>query len=319
MTALLSVVDLVKHYRAPSGRDVLALDGVSFDLAPGEVLGIAGESGCGKSTLGRTVMRLERPTSGRILYQGTDLAGIGGAALRQARANIQMVFQDPFGSLNPRHRVATIVGEPLVVHGRPDRKARVAELLDLVGLPQSAAQRLPHEFSGGQRQRIAIARALAVEPKIIIADEPVSSLDASIQSQIINLFADLSRRLGLSLVFISHDLSVLRHISDRIAVMYFGRFVEIAPTADIFAAPKHPYTAALISAIPRVPGRALEGEAPRERIRLTGDIPNLSQRPAGCPFHPRCYVARDNCRVDDPQLLPKTAAGDAWLCACHYA
>ncbi|WP_349360701.1 oligopeptide/dipeptide ABC transporter ATP-binding protein [Stappia sp.] len=318
MSPLLSVVDLVKHYPAGGAGKVLALDGISFDLAEGEVLGVVGESGCGKSTLGRTVMRLARPTSGRILYRGTDLAGLKGRALKAARADIQMVFQDPFGSLNPRHSVATIVGEPLVVHGRPDREKRVRELLDLVGLPQAAASRLPHEFSGGQRQRIAIARALALSPKIIVADEAVSALDVSIQSQIINLFADLRRELGLSMIFISHDLSVVRHVSDRIAVMYFGKFVETAPAEDLFRAPLHPYTRALMSAIPRLPGSASEGGS-RQRIVLKGDVPNLALRPEGCLFHPRCYVMREICRHEAPALLPPDAEpATTRLCACHF-
>jgi oligopeptide/dipeptide ABC transporter ATP-binding protein len=321
MTPLLSVVDLVKHYPAGAAGKVLALDGISFDLAEGEVLGVVGESGCGKSTLGRTIMRLARPTSGEIRFRGTDLAGLKGKALKAARAEIQMVFQDPFGSLNPRHSVATIVGEPLVVHGRPNRAARVRELLDLVGLPQTAAARLPHEFSGGQRQRIAIARALALSPRILVADEAVSALDVSIQSQIINLFAELRRELGLSMIFISHDLSVVRHVSDRIAVMYFGKFVETAPAGDLFRAPLHPYTRALMSAIPRLPGSEPAAEGSARRIVLKGDVPNLAVRPEGCLFHPRCYAVRERCRDDAPDLLPAPgeAGGEDRLCACHYA
>jgi oligopeptide/dipeptide ABC transporter ATP-binding protein len=299
---------------------VLALDGISFDLAEGEVLGVVGESGCGKSTLGRTIMRLARPTSGEIRFRGTDLAGLKGKALKAARAEIQMVFQDPFGSLNPRHSVATIVGEPLVVHGRPDRAARVRKLLDLVGLPQTAAARLPHEFSGGQRQRIAIARALALSPRILVADEAVSALDVSIQSQIINLFAELRRELGLSMIFISHDLSVVRHVSDRIAVMYFGKFVETAPAEDLFRAPLHPYTRALMSAIPKLPGSEPAAGGSARRIVLKGDVPNLAFRPEGCLFHPRCYVMRDRCRHEEPRLAPvPDADGNGRLCACHFA
>ncbi|MBC01635.1 MAG: peptide ABC transporter ATP-binding protein [Rhodobacteraceae bacterium] len=325
MTPLLSVVDLVKHYPAGAAGKVLALDGISFDLAEGEVLGVVGESGCGKSTLGRTIMRLARPTSGEIRFRGTDLAGLKGKALKAARAEIQMVFQDPFGSLNPRHSVATIVGEPLVVHGRPDRAARVRELLDLVGLPQTAASRLPHEFSGGQRQRIAIARALALSPRILVADEAVSALDVSIQSQIINLFAELRRELGLSMIFISHDLSVVRHVSDRIAVMYFGKFVETAPAEDLFRAPMHPYTRALMSAIPKLPGSAAAAPGSARRIVLTGDVPNLAFRPEGCLFHPRCYAVREKCRHEEPPLAPASGAGgtgaqgNGRLCACHFA
>ncbi|WP_349363785.1 MAG: oligopeptide/dipeptide ABC transporter ATP-binding protein [Roseitalea porphyridii] len=320
MSALLSVRDLVKHYPAGGGGKVLALDGISFDLDEGEILGIVGESGCGKSTLGRTIMRLDDPTSGQIVYGGRDIATIGRRELKQARRDIQMVFQDPFGSLNPRHTVGTIVGEPLVVHGIANRRARIAELLDLVGLPQSAADRLPHQFSGGQRQRIAIARALAINPRIIVADEAVSALDVSIQSQIINLLADLRRELGLSIIFISHDLSVVRHVSDRIGVMYFGRLVEYGPAQAIFDAPRHPYTRALLSAVPRIPGRELAQAAVAERIVLTGDVPNIAHRPQGCLFHPRCYWKQPRCETEAPALRRlEDDRFDARTCACHFA
>jgi ABC-type glutathione transport system ATPase component len=249
---LLEVIDLHKSYINPRGQRIDAVRGVSLAVHAGEVLGIVGESGCGKTTLGRTIMRLMPPTSGRILLDGEDFAAKSGAALKAARRNIQMVFQDPFGSLNPRHRIGTIIGEPLVVHGVGDVPARVAELLELVGLPPSAGARYPHEFSGGQRQRIAIARALALKPRLIIADEPVSALDVSIQSQIINLVADLKAQLGLAMIFISHDLSVIRHVSDRIAVMHQGRFVETGKTEDVFAAPQHAYTRTLLAAIPKL-------------------------------------------------------------------
>lgn len=317
MTPMLSVVDLVKHYPTPGGKSVLVLDGVSFSLARGEIFGIVGESGCGKSTLARTLMRLATASSGRILYEGEDVMAARGRALKRLRGEIQMVFQDPFGSLNPRHTIERIIGEPLVVHNRPGRAARVRELLDLIGLPQSAASRLPHQFSGGQRQRIAIARALALSPKIIIADEAVSALDVSIQSQIINLLAQLRRDLGLAIIFISHDLSVVRHLSDRIGVMYFGRFVEQASAADLFAAPRHPYTRALISAVPKLPGAA--GGPCGKRIVLSGDVPNLAHRPGGCLFHPRCYIARDRCQKDVPPLAATRPDKPDWLSACHYA
>jgi len=319
MNALLSVRNLVKHYPLPNGGKVLALDDISFDLAAGEILGIVGESGCGKSTLGRTIMRLDDPTAGEIRYGGKDLAQLKKRDLKQARAEIQMVFQDPFGSLNPRHSVGTIIGEPLAVHGIGNRSARVSELLDLVGLPQTAAKRLPHQFSGGQRQRIAIARSLAINPKIIIADEAVSALDVSIQSQIINLLADLRRELGLSIVFISHDLSVVRHISDRIGVMYFGQIVEYGPAASIFQNPRHPYTRALLSAVPRIPGKT-GGVAPIGRIVLTGDVPNIAHRPGGCLFHPRCYEMHDRCKTEVPAL--RAVEGDRYSdrrCACLFA
>ncbi len=254
MTApLLKVEDLSKSYVDPKGRRVEALRGVSFEIAPGEVLGVVGESGCGKTTLGRTIMRLMEPDTGRIWLCGEDFAAKSGAALKAARREVQMVFQDPFGSLNPRHSVGAIIAEPLIVHGRLGARERVAELLDLVGLPPDAGARYPHEFSGGQRQRIAIARALALSPKLIIADEPVSALDVSIQSQILNLIADLRERLGLAMLFISHDLSVIRHVSDRIAVMKDGLIVEIGPAARVFEAPEHPYARSLLASMPRLP------------------------------------------------------------------
>jgi ABC-type oligopeptide transport system ATPase subunit len=256
-SVLLEVANLAKHYVDARGRTVHAVNDVSFTLDHGEVLGIVGESGCGKTTLGRCLMRLMEPSAGCIRIDGEDFLAKRGAALKVARRDIQMVFQDPFGSLNPRQSVGAIIGEPLQVHGIGNRPARVAELLDLVGLPQDAASRYPHEFSGGQRQRIAIARALALNPRLIIADEPVSALDVSIQSQILNLISDLRARLGLSMIFISHDLSVIKHVSDRIAVMHFGKIVEIGPTQDVLAAPQHAYTQALFAAIPNPPGRPI--------------------------------------------------------------
>ncbi len=319
MSVLLSIRNLVKHYPASGGRRLIALDDISFDLRVGEILGVVGESGCGKSTLARTIMRLDRPTSGQIIYAGTDLAGLSRRALKAARRDIQMVFQDPFGSLNPRHTVGTIIGEPLIVHNIPDRQARIFELLDMVGLPRSAVTRLPHQFSGGQRQRIAIARALAIRPKIIVADESVSALDVSIQSQIINLLSDLRRDLGLSIIFISHDLSVVRHVSDNIGVMYFGRLAEYGPSEAIFEAPRHPYTRALLSAIPRIPGRDFAAAAGK-RIILAGDVPDISNRPAGCLFHPRCNQRQDRCLTDLPRLRQVEGDGiEGRFCACHFA
>jgi peptide/nickel transport system ATP-binding protein/oligopeptide transport system ATP-binding protein len=313
MTALLEIRDLAKHYVDRRGRRVRAVDGVSFALARGEVLGIVGESGCGKTTLGRTVVRLMAPDAGSILFEGTDIARLPERQLKPWRRDMQMIFQDPFGSLNPRHKVGTIVGEPLAVHGVPGPAARVAELLDMVGLGPAAASRFPHEFSGGQRQRIAIARALALGPKLVVADEPVSALDVSIQSQIVNLIADLRARLGLSMLFVSHDLSVVRHVSDRIAVMYLGRIVEIGTTGSIFAAPKHPYTQALLSAIPRAPGAP---KGPRTRIVPKGEIPDPADPPPGCRFHKRCPAATGICAQTQPALAAGPS-GDA--VACHHA
>ncbi len=313
MSALLEVDGLVKTYLDRRGRRVRAVDGVSFTLATGEVLGIVGESGCGKTTLGRTAMRLLAPDAGAIRFEGTDIAKLGLRALKPFRRGMQMIFQDPFGSLNPRHKIGTIVGEPLAVHGLGGGRARVAELLDLVGLGAEAATRFPHEFSGGQRQRIAIARALALSPKLIVADEPVSALDVSIQSQIINLIVDLRARLGLSMLFVSHDLSVVRHVCDRVAVMYLGKIVEIGATERIFAAPRHPYTQALLSAIPRPPGST----APiRPRIVLQGEIPDPADPPPGCRFHRRCPRMSDVCAQTAPAM---ETASDGVAVACHHA
>jgi peptide/nickel transport system ATP-binding protein/oligopeptide transport system ATP-binding protein len=313
MTALLQVCDLTKHYAGRHGATIRALDGVSFTLARGEVLGVVGESGCGKSTLGRALLRLVEPTGGAVLFEGEDILGLARRDMNRRRRDMQIVFQDPFGSLNPRHKVATIIGEPLVIHGEPDVAARVAELLDTVGLPAAAAGRFAHEFSGGQRQRIAIARALALRPKLLVADEPVSALDVSIQSQIINLIADLRVRFGLSMIFISHDLSVIRHVSDRIAVMYFGRIVEIGRAAEIFDRPAHPYTQALLSAIPRPPG---PGPRPA-RILLEGELPDPAQPPPGCAFQSRCRQALARCVRERPALQPRRVDGSMRDLACH--
>ena len=312
MTALLSVRGLTKSYASATGAPVQALAGVDFDLAPGEALGVVGESGCGKSTLGRALLRLIEPTSGSVTFMGEDILNLSRRQLAQRRRDMQIVFQDPFGALNPRHKVSTLIGEPLAVHGIKDRPARIQELLSLVGLPADAAQRFPHEFSGGQRQRIAIARALALNPKLLIADEPVSALDVSIQSQIINLIADLRARLGLSMIFISHDLSVVRHVSDRIAVMYFGRIVEIAPAADLFDAPAHPYSQALVSAVP-LP----EPTRRKARILLEGELPDPANPPPGCAFQSRCPAAMDRCRIERPTLTQRQTAQGSRAFACH--
>jgi peptide/nickel transport system ATP-binding protein/oligopeptide transport system ATP-binding protein len=312
MTALLDVRGLTKRYPTATGGTLHALEDVSFTLQKGEVLGIVGESGCGKTTLGRTVLRLVEPTAGQVMFDGEDLVTLSPAAMKKRRRDMQIVFQDPFGSLNPRHTVRTLVSEPLTVHGEPGGDDRVRELLDMVGLPAEAAGRYPHEFSGGQRQRIAIARALALSPRLLVADEPVSALDVSIQSQIINLIADLRARLSLSMLFISHDLSVIRHVSDRIAVMYLGRIVEIGPAAELFERPSHPYTQALLSAIPRRPG-----EAARERIVLEGDLPDPTAPPPGCAFHGRCRLAMPRCTTQRPILATRRDGGRAVTSACH--
>ena len=312
MSALLDVRGLSKHFAGAGGRTLRALEDVSFSLARGEVLGIVGESGCGKTTLGRAVLRLVEPTAGEVRFEGDDLLKLPAGAMKARRRDLQIVFQDPFGSLNPRHKVRTLIGEPLVVHGEGGVRERVAEMLALVGLPPDAGDRYPHEFSGGQRQRIAIARALSLSPKLLVADEPVSALDVSIQSQIINLIADLRRRLSLSMLFISHDLSVIRHVSDRIAVMYLGRIVEIGAAEDIFARPSHPYTQALLSAVPVRPG-----EARRERIVLEGDLPDPSDPPPGCAFHGRCRHVMPRCAQERPVLAARAVDGGSRDVACH--
>jgi peptide/nickel transport system ATP-binding protein len=294
---------------------VKAVNEVSFSLMPGETLGLVGESGCGKTTLGRAVVRLIEPTSGSIRFEGEDLTKLDGAALRATRRGFQMIFQDPFGSLNPRMTVEQIVGEALDIHelasGAVARGKRVAELLDAVGLSAAHAQRYPHEFSGGQRQRIGIARALAVEPKLIVCDEPVSALDVSVQAQIINLLQDLQQQRGLAYLFVAHDLAVVEHISRRVMVMYLGQVVELADARAIVRAPRHPYTQALLSAVPVV-----DPASKRQRIVLPGDVPSPIDPPSGCPFHPRCPMAEARCRVEKP-LLRELALGH--FAACHLA
>ena len=324
--ALLEVENLAKHYPMKRGLvfaktigTVRAVDGVSFALMPGETLALVGESGCGKSTTARLVLRLIEPTTGTVRFEGQDITEMGGAPLRALRRRMQIVFQDPFASLNPRMTVGDILEEPLLVHeigNAEERKARVHELLGLVGLASYHAQRYPHEFSGGQRQRIGIARALASQPRLIVCDEPVSALDVSIQAQVINLLQDLKRKLGLSYIFIAHDLAVVRHISDRVAVMYLGKIVELAPKRSLFARPRHPYTQALLSAVP-VP----DPTAQRARIRLTGDVPSPLNPPKGCRFHTRCAHAQDRCRIEEPLLRPLQdgAGAEGQVVACHFA
>ena len=322
---LLSVRDLTKHFPIAGGPlgvrtagQVRAVDGISFDVASGETLALVGESGCGKSTTGRMLLRLTEPSSGQIAFDGVNLLDLGRAGMRRLRREIQIVFQDPYASLSPRLRVEDIVAEPLDVHGlcasAAARRARVVELLRLVGLDEVHLRRYPFEFSGGQRQRIAIARALAPNPRLIVADEPVSALDVSIQAQVVNLMQDLQERLELSYVFISHDLAVVRHIAHRVAVMYLGRLVEVADTEALFNAPHHPYTQALLSAAP-VP----DPERRRARIVLKGDVPSPANVPGGCHFHPRCPIAQAICRETVPVLrdvVPSTDSGHK--AACHF-
>jgi peptide/nickel transport system ATP-binding protein len=297
--------------------DIKAVDDVSFSISRGETLGLVGESGCGKTTVGRTILRLYEPTAGRILFDGRDITTLSQNELRPLRRRMQMVFQDPYASLNPRHSVGRIVGEPLRVHGLSGRKessSRVRELLEIVGLPADAVTRYPHEFSGGQRQRIGLARSLALNPDFIVCDEPVSALDVSIQAQIINLLENLQADFELTYLFIAHDLAVVRHISDRIAVMYLGKIVEISAAAELYDDPLHPYTISLLSAVP-IPDPAVERE--RETILLAGDLPSPANPPPACRFHTRCpYVQPTRCRDDEP-LLRRLAPDH--VVACHWA
>ncbi|GGZ75008.1 ABC transporter ATP-binding protein [Streptomyces echinoruber] len=329
---ILQVRDLVKHF--PLTRGILfkrqigavrAVDGVSFDLHQGETLGIVGESGCGKSTVAKLLMNLERPTAGQIFYKGQDITRLSGRALKAVRRNIQMVFQDPYTSLNPRMTVGDIIGEPFDIHPeaapKGDRRKRVQELLDVVGLNPEYINRYPHQFSGGQRQRIGIARGLALNPEIIICDEPVSALDVSVQAQVINLMERLQDEFNLSYIFIAHDLSIVRHISDRVGVMYLGRIAEIGTDEQIYEHPTHPYTQALLSAVP-VPDP--EAREHRERIILTGDVPSPANPPSGCRFRTRCWKAQDKCAQEVPLLaVPERFKGTdspaAHESACHFA
>jgi oligopeptide transport system ATP-binding protein len=322
---VLDVAELVKHFPLTQGivfkrriGEVKAVDGVSFQLRKGETLGIVGESGCGKSTLAKLLMRLEQPTNGSAIYKGRDIYSLKGKDLRAMRRNIQIVFQDPYASLNPRMTVGDIIGEPFDIHPevapRGDRRRRVQELLDVVGLNPEHINRYPHQFSGGQRQRIGIARGLALKPEIIICDEPVSALDVSVQAQVVNLLESLQNEFGLSYIFIAHDLSVVRHISDRVGVMYLGKIVELGTDEQIYEHPAHPYTQALLSAVP-VPDPTVRGQ--RKQIILAGDPPSPANPPSGCRFRTRCWKATDFCAEEVPELVVRPGTGHP--SACHYA
>lgn len=305
MSELLKVNNLSKIYKTSGGSlsvrksSVSALEGVSFSVSQGQTLGIVGESGCGKSTLGRVISRLDTPTAGEIIFKGVDIAGKSLSAMRPLRKSIQFIFQDPYASLNPRRQIGAIVEEPLRINGvsKEERRTQAQALLERVGLDKGDYEKYPHEFSGGQRQRVVIARALTLKPELVIADEPVSALDVSIQAQVLNLFKELQEELGLTYIFIAHDLGVVRHISDRIAVMYLGRIVEIGSVEEIYSDPKHPYTKALLSANPRIG----ENGASNRQI-LVGDIPSPLNRPSGCSFHTRCPIAKSECAINNPVL-----------------
>lgn len=317
---LLKVENLQKYFPIRKGivvqrhvGDVKAVDGVTFDILRGETLGMVGESGCGKSTIGRTILRLLEPTDGKVTFEGKVLNDLSGEEMRKMRSQMQMIFQDPYASLNPRMRVGDIIGEPILIHGisnRVEREKRVRKLLDVVGLSPYHGARYPHEFSGGQRQRIGIARALSVNPKLIICDEPVSALDVSIQAQVINLLEDLQKEFNLTYLFIAHDLSVVKHISDRVLVMYLGKMVELSNSKELYKNPLHPYTIALLSAIP-VPDPTVK----KERIILKGDVPSPVNPPSGCHFHTRCPRVQEICKQQDPEFKD---IGNGHYVACHF-
>jgi oligopeptide/dipeptide ABC transporter ATP-binding protein len=323
---ILSLEGVVKHFPLRqglrlghvSGEVVHAVDGVSLALRRGETLGLVGESGCGKSTLGRLALRLLDLTGGRVVFEGVDISKLPQGRLRPYRRQMQMVFQDPYGSLNPRRRVGPIIADPFAVHhasSGKERKRAVQELMEVVGLNPEHYNRFPAEFSGGQRQRIALARALALRPRLLVCDEPVSALDVSIQAQILNLLSELQRRFELTYLFISHDLSVVRHLCDRIAVMYLGEVVELGPASEVGVHPRHPYTAALLSAVP-VPDP--DASARRQRVLLPGEVPSPVAPPSGCRFHPRCPKAQDLCRVEAPSLMVRLGSSPQHLTACHF-
>ena len=323
---ILKATDLVKYYPIKGGilrltvGQVKAVDGVSFELRQGETLGIVGESGCGKSTLGRLLMRLEEPTSGHVEFQGVNMNAQSGGAMRRMRRDIQIVFQDPYTSLNPRKTVGDIIGEPFDIHPdvvpKGNRRRAVQDLLDKVGLNPEHINRFPHQFSGGQRQRIGIARGIALNPKVLICDEPVSALDVSVQAQVVNLMEKLQDDLGLSYVFIAHDLSVVRHISDRVGVMYLGKMAELGEEDEVYDRPTHPYTQALLSAVP-VPDPSMRGK--RDQIVLVGDVPSPANPPSGCRFHTRCWRAQDLCKVEEPVLMDRPDGVGEHRSACHFA
>lgn len=324
---LLAVKDLKKHFvlsqgffRSPA-RKVYAVDGVSFSLRQGETLGLVGESGCGKSTLGRTILRLYEPDSGSIVFSGQDITHTGMSRLRPLRRDMQIIFQDPFASLNPRMDVRGLLSEPYIIHGevkKRDMETELAELLETVGLSQDALEKYPHEFSGGQRQRIGIARALSLRPKLIIADEPVSALDVSIQSQILNLLGEMKKKFALSFIFIAHDLSVVEHISDQIAVMYLGRIVEHTKSEELCKRPLHPYTKALFDAVPKPEFDKDAKKKLLQKATLKGDVPSPQDPPSGCHFHPRCPIATALCREKVPALRDLSTGTSSHLVACHH-